>query len=64
MGGGSGLGSEFNAYLIRSLLTAVSSKRRMVYFRSKRKWEYDCNSESGWACYLQFHCSENGVDSS
>jgi len=64
MGTSSGLGSEFNAYLIRSLLTAVSSKRRMVYFKSKRNWEYDCDSKSGWACYLQFRCSESGVNSS
>ena len=64
MGGGNGFGSEFNTFLISSLLTAVASKRRMVYFKSRRKWEYDCNSESGWACYLQFRCSESGVESS
>ena len=62
MGGGSGLGSEFNAYFIPSLLTAISEQRRMVYVRSKRKWEYDCASESGWACYLTFPCEENGIE--
>jgi hypothetical protein len=61
MGGISGLGSEFNAFLIPSLLTAIASNRRMVYFRSKRKWEYDCPDKSGWACYLSFPCVESGV---
>ena len=62
MGGGSGLGSEFNAYFMPSLLTAIAEERRMVYVRSKRKWEYDCASESGWACYLAFPCEENGIE--
>lgn len=62
MGGGSGLGSEFNAYLIPSLLTAIAYNMRMVYYRSKRKWEYDCSSHDGWACYLSFRCEEKGVD--
>ena len=62
MGSGSGLGSEFNTFLISSLLTAVALERRMVYYRSKRKWEYDCQNERGWACYLTFPCEEIGVD--
>ena len=62
MGGCSGLGSEFNAYFVPSLLTAIMQQRRMVYVRSKRKWEYDCASESGWACYLTFPCEENGIE--
>ena len=57
----SGFGSEFNLYLISSLLTAVATNRRMVYYQFKRTWEYDCQSESGWACYLSFPCEENGV---
>ena len=62
MGGGSGLGSEFNAYLVPSLLTAIANQRRMVYVRTKRKWEYDCSTESGWACYLNFPCEEQGIE--
>lgn len=61
MGGGSGLGSEFNAFLIPSLLTAIAYNMRMVYVRSGRKWEYDCPTSSGWACYLAFHCEESGI---
>lgn len=62
MGQSSGLGSEFNSYLVPSLLEAMFENRRMVYLKSKRPWEYDCPSKSGWACYLNFLCALNGVD--
>ena len=57
----SGFGSEFNLYLISSILTAVAKHRRMVYFKFKRTWEYDCQSESSWACYFSFPCDESGI---
>jgi hypothetical protein len=56
-GGGSGLGSEFNHYLIYALLDAVRKNKRMVYFASKRKWEYDCPEHLGWGCYFNFPCN-------
>mmetsp|Transcript_19904 Transcript_19904/g.28509 ORF Transcript_19904/g.28509 Transcript_19904/m.28509 type:complete len:394 (+) Transcript_19904:1226-2407(+) len=62
MGECSGLGSEFNRFLIYSLLTAVSNNRRIVYLHSNRRWEYHCNEKWGWGCYLSFACHESGVN--
>ena len=64
MGGGSGLGSEFLAYYIKSLMSAVSLNKRMVYLKSGRKWEYDCPSKAGWACYFDIgsQCPDSIVD--
>ena len=59
---GGGLGSEFNTYLVPSLLTAVAYNRRLVYVRPKENWGYDCSSHYGWACYFIFSCEENGID--
>jgi hypothetical protein len=56
-GGGSGLGSEFNVYLVYAFIDAVRKNKRMVYFHSKRKWEYDCDEKLGWGCYLEFPCN-------
>ena len=57
----SGFGSEFNLYLISSILTSVAKHRRMMYYKFKRTWEYDCQSESSWACYFSFPCDESGI---
>lgn len=54
MGIGSGFASEFNFYLIKSMLFGVFSNRRLIYLISKRTWEYDCPEQLGWACYLSF----------
>lgn len=60
MGYGSGLGSEFNAYLLKCVLYAVITNRRFVYLNTKRKWEYNCHEQSGWSCYFGFpSCSDN-----
>lgn len=56
-GGGSGLGSEFNMYLVYALIDAVRKNKRMVYFNSRRHWEYDCAEKLGWGCYLTFPCN-------
>ena len=65
MGVSSGLGSEFNHYLIQSTLQAILESRRMVYLRTPdKKWDwYDCDEKLGWACYLRFRCGNPyGVD--
>ena len=64
MGGGSGLGSEFNHYFVQSTLQAIMEGRRMVYLRiPSRKWEYDCDEKLGWGCYLRFRCdTPTGVE--
>jgi hypothetical protein len=67
MGGGSGLGSEFLAYYIKSLLTAASLDKRMVYVKGIYgpfgKWEYDCPQKAGWSCYFDMgaQCSDSIV---
>jgi hypothetical protein len=62
LGQSSGFGSEFIAYLMNSLLTAMMQNKRMVYLVSKRSWEYDCPQHLGWACYFTFQafgCPQN-----
>lgn len=62
MGQTSGIGSEFNAYLMNSLKTALIQNRRMIYLASKRPWEYDCEEKLGWACYFSFlPCPDGNV---
>lgn len=60
MGTDSGFGSEFNAYLMNSMLTALLDNKRLIYFVSKRPWEYDCPGNQAWACYFTFApCTDN-----
>ena len=62
-GGGSGLGSEFNHFLVYSLINAAMVNKRLVYFASQRKWEYDCPQKNGWGCYFEFPCNlPNGAN--
>ena len=63
MGFNNGFASEYNHYLIGSTINAITSGRRLVYLRSNRTWEYDCNSKSGWGCYFRFRCGHpRGVE--
>lgn len=63
MGHTSGFGSEFLAYLMNSLFTAMINNRRLVFVRSKRPWEYDCANKAAWGCYFTMApCEDNLVD--
>lgn len=63
--GGSGFGSEFLAFLTNSLVTSMTVNRRMVFVKSKRRFEYDCPAEAAWGCYFKFSpCKDNLVDPS
>lgn len=63
MGHTSGFGSEFLAYLMNSLFTAMINNRRLVFLRSKRPWEYDCANKAAWGCYFTMGaCEDNLVD--
>lgn len=61
MGQSSGFGSEFIAYLMPSLFTSLYENRRLVYFVSKRPWEYDCSEKKSWACYFTFQLCNDSV---
>lgn len=63
LGVGSGLGSEFNFYLIYSLIHAMAYKQRLVFVKTGRRWEYDCPEINGWACYLDFPCNDSVIKS-
>jgi hypothetical protein len=56
----SGIGSEFQAYLLKSLMYAIANNRRLVYVKTQLPWEYHCKEKSGWACYFAF---DNCIDS-
>ena len=63
MGFNNGLASEFNHYFVISTLGAILSGKRLVYLRSNRTWEYDCDFRSGWGCYFRFRCGHpRGVE--
>jgi hypothetical protein len=55
------LGLEFGNYLSKALLFAVLHNRRLIYLKSKLEWSYDCPDKNGWACYLQFPCSDSHI---
>lgn len=60
-GEGSGLGSEFNNYLIFTIIEGIYTNRRIVNILSDRSWPYDCGDNTGWACYLKFPCEDSSL---
>ena len=62
MGDGSGFASEFNYYLIKSVLTAIFTNRRYSYLITNRPWEYNCAEGKGWGCYFSSPCSDGIVE--
>lgn len=62
MGVGSGFASEFNYYLIKSVLTAIFTNRRYSYLITNRPWEYNCAEGKGWGCYFTSPCTDGYVE--
>lgn len=63
VGGKLGIGVEYTVRLMTRLLYAVMNNQRFVFVDMKRKWEYNCVSGSGWACYFSFGCFDSVVTS-
>jgi hypothetical protein len=61
----SGFGSEFNHYLIHTLIDGILSNQRIVLLVNNDKkgpWDYDCPELLSWACYLKFPCIDSVIN--
>lgn len=61
VGGKLGIGVEFTVRLMRQVLCAVMNNQRFVFVNAQKKWEYNCASGEGWACYINFGCDDSIV---
>jgi hypothetical protein len=53
LGVGQGFASEFSVNYVYALLNAVSLTTRLVETSTPtRQWEYNCDRQKGWKCYL------------
>lgn len=58
---GDELGTEFNYWLMRSMMRSFATNRRFVYMVTHRDWAFDCPQQHGWACYLNFPSCHNSI---